>query len=458
VRALPLLTLTAVLSALVATGGSSRAARDAAPARAAAVAAGLAHTCALTTAGAVRCWGYNGHDELGIAGWPESERPLGVPGLSAGVRAISAGVRHSCAITRAGGVTCWGFFRNGALGDGIQERHYTRLDVTGLGSGVASVVAGYDDSCALTTSGGVKCWGYNAEGQLGDGTRVDRWAPVDVRGLASGVQAIAAGALRTCALRSSGGVKCWGGGHLTPVDIPGLSSGVKAITTGCALTDGGAVECWGKDLVSADVPGLSGGVKAIAGNIAHSCALMTGGAVRCWGLNDSGQLGDGTRIDTSVPVAVAGLTGVTAISVGSFYTCALTGSGAVQCWGSNAAGQLGDGTTIDRSRPAPVVGFGTAKATLSIVSRAVVVTRAHSAPVAVRCGAQVFCRGMVTLSSGRTKLGSRAFAIATDAVEVIRVKLTPRAFRMVTRAKRLPTRVAVTGGVTAARTITLVAP
>ena len=85
--------------------------------------------------------------------------------------AISAGLRHSCAVTSAGGVKCWGANYGGALGDGTEDRHFAPVDVVGLSSGVTAVAAGYDSSCALLSSGGVKCWGYNAQGKLGDGTQ-----------------------------------------------------------------------------------------------------------------------------------------------------------------------------------------------------------------------------------------------------------------------------------------------
>ena len=222
------------------------------PVPAAAIAAGLSHTCALTKAGAVECWGYNGHDELGNGQNGDSATPVGVVGLDRGVAAISAGVRHSCAVTSAGGAKCWGFGR-GPLGDGTSERRRTPVDVAGLASGVVAISAGNDDSCALTTEGGVKCWGSNVRGQLGDRTTTDRLAPVDVAGLTDAVKAIAAGSLISCALTIAGGVKCWGGGRLTPVDVAGLGSGVTAITPSCALTTGGGVKCWGQDLTPVDV-------------------------------------------------------------------------------------------------------------------------------------------------------------------------------------------------------------
>src|SRR5919201_2151954 len=139
--------------------------------RAAAITAGIGHTCALTRLGGVKCWGYNGHDELGTGDYalPFSSTPVDVFGLS-GVTAISAGVRHTCALTSAGGVKCWGANYSGALGDGPTERHGLPVDAAGLSSGVTAISAGYDYGCALTAGGGVKCWGSNAQGMLGDGT------------------------------------------------------------------------------------------------------------------------------------------------------------------------------------------------------------------------------------------------------------------------------------------------
>ena len=333
-----------------------------------AVTAGIDHTCALTHAGGVKCWGYNGHDEIGGGGPGDNVwTPVDVQGLSSGVTAVSAGLRHSCAVTSAGGVKCWGANYSGALGDGTADRRFGPVDVVGLSSGVTAVAGGYDSTCALLSSGGVKCWGYNAQGKLGDGTQVDRLTPVDVVGLSSGVAAISTGSLVSCALTSVGAVKCWGFHYgFTPADVPGLSTGVTALATGfplCALTTAGAVKCWGGDSgwTPLQIPGLASSVIAIANGGGHTCALTSGGAVKCWGQNDHGQLGDGTTIDRSTPVDVAGLSGgVTAIAAGGSYTCASTRTGGVKCWGWNSVGNLGDGTKVERHRPVSVVGFGPA--------------------------------------------------------------------------------------------------
>jgi alpha-tubulin suppressor-like RCC1 family protein len=481
---LPFVVALAVVLAAAAGSGRAGTSRGTATLSATAIAAGLAQSCVVTSSGGVKCWGSNGHDELGDGTTRDSLTPVDASGLSSGVKAVAAGVRHTCALTSAGGVKCWGNSSFGSLGDGTNVRRFTPVDVSGLSSGVEAIAAGLDHTCALTNAGGVKCWGYNRFGSLGDGTTTDRWTPVDVSGLGSGVTAISAGFGHSCALTSAGGVKCWGsvaGDRLTPVDVPGLSGGVRAIATSgshsCALTTAGGIKCWGSNangqlgdgtLNSSSTPvnvvGLSGGVRAIATGTGGSCALSATGGVKCWGLNDHGQLGDGTTVNRSTPVGVSGLSrGVTAIAAGSFHRCALTTSRRVKCWGLNGSGQLGDRTIVDRRTPVSVRGFWP-QATLAIVSRAVAVTPARVALVRVRCGSQARCPGTIGLTAGVTKLGSRAFSIAAGRAQSIAVRLTARGFKLLVRAKRLAARVRISfrqpagGATTVTRTITLTAP
>ena len=173
------------------------------------VGAGLDHTCALTSSGGVKCWGWNTYGQLGDSATTERLTPVDVSGL-AGVTSLATGRLFNCALTSGGGVKCWGYNYYGQLGDGTTTDRPTPVDVSGLTSGVAAISVGRSHACAVTTDGGVKCWGRNLEGQLGDNTTTDRWTPVDVSGLTSGVASVAPAGYHTCAVTTTGGAKCWG--------------------------------------------------------------------------------------------------------------------------------------------------------------------------------------------------------------------------------------------------------
>jgi alpha-tubulin suppressor-like RCC1 family protein len=372
---------------------------------------GNGFTCAVTSAGGVKCWGTNEANILGTvnSNSVDTLTPSDVLGLTSGVTAVSVnnagGFDFACALTRVGGVKCWGSNEYGQLGIGRSQQSTpgsAPASVVGLTSGVKAITVGEAFACALTRVGGVKCWGWNGNGVLGNGG--SSAVPVSVVGLTSGVKAITAGASFACALTSAGGVVCWGddnNGELgqasqlglkqtnnnvwspTPIGVVGLSSGVKAIAAGlahaCALTSGGGVECWGdnslgqlgngltptygnllKGFTPGAVVGLTSGVTAItAGASDSTCALINGGGVECWGDNTDGQLGDGsknpTEFSTMVPVRVVGLSsGVTAIAVGLDHTCALVSGGGAKCWGANFAGQLGNGSMTESRTPVNV--------------------------------------------------------------------------------------------------------
>lgn len=323
-----------------------------------AIAAGYTHTCVLTSSGGVRCWGSNHNGELGNGRTSDAAGPgpVDVAGLSSGVIAIAAGGMHTCALTSGGGVKCWGYNMYGQLGNGAMTDSSVPVDVVGLSSGVTAISVGWSHTCAITSGGGVKCWGNNLYGWVGDGTTTDRSVPVDVVGLGRGISAVATGTLHTCALTTGGGVKCWGYGQSddatviarpVPADVRDLGSGVTAIAAGldrtCAVTSDGGVTCWGAfytyvappgepfpgRMVQLDVSGLASGIASLAMAGDSSCAVTNDGGVACW---DS----------SNVPIAVGGLaSGVSLIAVGGMHTCAATSGGQVQCWGSNVSGQLG---------------------------------------------------------------------------------------------------------------------
>ena len=273
----------------------------------------------------MKCWGYNADGELGDGTFTSSDVPVSVEGLSSGIRAVFPGVDYTCAITASGSAKCWGYNGQGQLGDGTFISSEVPVDVTRLSSGVAAISAGASHACALSTSGGVKCWGINTYGQLGNGSRISTVVPVRVKGLFSGIASVSAAGDFTCALTISGGVKCWGantygqlGGNTgtayfsdVPVDVPDLPNTIVEITaTGenpCALAANGDVHCWGENGLG---PGytFSFGAEAILGNGGTNCIVDTMGRVYCWGSNGSGELGDGTIVDSQFPVQVFGPT------------------------------------------------------------------------------------------------------------------------------------------------------
>ena len=296
-----------------------------------AIASGGSHTCALLSDTTVRCWGFNAYGQLGDGTTLDRHQPVVVAGLS-GVTAIAAGWNHTCAVRADGTAACWGFNDYGQVGTGSSAADVlTPTPVAGL-SGVRSIDPTTFSTCALLLDGTVRCWGYNATGDLGDGTTTDRLAPTRVAGL-TGVRALAG--LHPCALLADTTVRCWGSN-----DFGELGDGTTRTR-----------------LKPVKVAGLTG-VASIAGGANHTCAVLTSGAVRCWGYNLEGEVGDGTAHARSRPVPVVGLPAVSALRAGFFDTCALLADTTVRCWGVNQAGELGEGTLASRLAPVRVPGQG----------------------------------------------------------------------------------------------------
>src|SRR5213594_1694197 len=368
-----------------------------------AVAAGGLHTCMRLPDGAVQCWGRNNFGQLGNGdgSLTSSSVPVAVRGLTTATRVVT-GDAHTCALLGDGTVQCWGVGDSGQRGDGTFNNISTvPVAVVGMGgaghltNAVAVAARGYH-SCALLGDGTVRCWGRNADGQLGDGTVADpatgppgSSTPVQVSGI-TGAAAVIAGGYHTCALFADGTAWCWGrsdDGQLgngarasasTPVPVTNLT-GVTAMTAGfyhtCALLPNGTVWCWGRNdegqlgdgtTVGRPAPVQAGitGALAVSGGYHHTCAVLSDGTVGCWGRNVEGQLGDGTTASSSTPVRVGGITGAVAVSAGVLHTCALLSDGTVKCWGAVGPGydfgQLGNGATTGSSTPVTVTGTGLA--------------------------------------------------------------------------------------------------
>lgn len=255
------------------------------------------------------------------------------PSVLKAVALASTGSRPgACAQLNDGSARCWGYNAQGQVGNGTADTAAVPVTVQSL-TGVTALSAGQLHTCAVT-GGTVRCWGYNAGGAPGNGTLVDGWSPNPVPGVTDAT-GVASGLNHSCALISGGTVRCWGYN----------SSG--------ELGDGGATYY---TVSGVQVVGLSAATAVAAGSN-HTCALLDTGTVTCWGLNADGQLGNGSTTSSKVPDAVPGLSGVTAISAADTDTCALLIDGTVSCWGSNYRGVLSNGSGSYSSTPVAKAGI-----------------------------------------------------------------------------------------------------
>ena len=348
------------------------------------IATGTYHSCAINVQGGVSCWGYGGWGLLGNSNGSSSSEPVTVTGLTSGVTQLALGQHHSCALTTQGTVKCWGAGWYSALGNGNGSDMYAPVDASLLTAKVKQITAGYQHNCVLTTTGGVKCWGWNGYGQLGDGTFSEITTPKDVIGLTSGVVQISTTYGHTCAVLTNHTLKCWGlndqgqlgdGTYTTqtvPVMVQGLNGNVKSVSTGrfntCVITLTNAVKCWGyngwgqlgngstaSSVSPVDVPSL-GNISKLSIGEGQICSVSVNGELKCWGRNDQGQVGDGTVSSRLTPFTPDGMSShVSDVwASGYIHTCAVIDGGVVKCWGYNGWGQLGNGSTASSLVPSDV--------------------------------------------------------------------------------------------------------
>jgi alpha-tubulin suppressor-like RCC1 family protein len=225
----------------------------------ASISAGSDHTCAVLIAGGVKCWGAGGYGRLGDGSNASSNVPLNVVDLGTQVKSIAAGGFHTCALLVDGVVKCWGWSVNGQLGNGSTFDVDGPVTVIDLDEAVA-ISTGSLHTCALTTAGELKCWGSNGQKQLGRSRIQQSASPLVVSGLGDDITTISSSGSSSCAMSSAGIAKCWGWNQFgglgdgttisrhQPVQVIGLTN-LKAITVGsshtCAVTALRRMRCWG---------------------------------------------------------------------------------------------------------------------------------------------------------------------------------------------------------------------
>ena len=300
-----------------------------------AIGVGGLSSCALESNGRIRCWG---GAWLGNGVASGSATPVAVTGIT-DAASISVGERTSCALLSGGSIDCWGNDEYGYLGNGgpFDVAALTPVPVIGITNATA-ISAGSFGACALLAGGNVDCWGFDGDGALGNGGFppggvTSSATPVPVSGITNAI-AISAGGFGACALLSGGNINCWGydadgelgngtttgpsSGIATPVPVSGITNAI-AISAGsngaCALLSDSSLDCWGTNLgngttISSATPVPVSGITnatAISAGGGSTCVLLSGGNINCWGINYYGQLGNGTTVDSLIPVPVSGI-------------------------------------------------------------------------------------------------------------------------------------------------------
>jgi alpha-tubulin suppressor-like RCC1 family protein len=306
---------------------------------------GREFTCGVTAGNVAYCWGIGVDGQRGdgtVQRGALTPQPV-AGGLS--FTTISAGSAHACAVTTGGVAYCWGSGANGTLGIGrfVFQMTSPSTPVAG-GLTFATISAGWNHTCGVTTGGAGYCWGANQDGRLGDGTTVSTNGPVPVGGGLT-FATISAGSTYSCGATTDGTAYCWGS------------------NAHGELGDGTTTQ------QPAPVP-VAGGLRfaTISAGIAHTCGVATSGAAYCWGANPDGRLGDGTTSQAIAPVPVAGGLTFTTVRAGETHSCGVTTSREAYCWGANASGQLGNGTRTPSPTPVPAPGTLSSTSTAMAVS------------------------------------------------------------------------------------------
>lgn len=365
--------------------------------RFASVSAGAEHACGLTGVGIPYCWGSR------TPGF-EGPSPRALNGSVSLLSLTSSGL-HTCGLNDLGAAYCWGENSRGQLGDGTRSDRGQPVLVLG-GLTFESLSAGWAHTCGITSGGKAHCWGLGFHGQLGYSEFVETCGgtqrlPCSTRPLApvsdEHFTAVASGAEHTCAISSDGGVYCWGSNRDGRLGVDSLQSSIQpvriagdrvfsAITAGfahtCALDANGIAVCWGRgtagqvgeqpDSTSAAPVPIPGSLTfvALAAGANHTCGLTLAGRAFCWGDNSHGQLGLNSDRAlggctggaaggcSALPIEIEFAEAFRQIDSGARHTCGVTTQNRAYCWGSNERGQLGAFTSAaTRAHPVPASGW-----------------------------------------------------------------------------------------------------
>jgi len=313
------------------------------------------HSCALSTTGVVYCWGSGAWGMLADGkfgqGIPSYTNPVPTPVTGIGAaRQVSIGAQHSCVLDVNGSVHCAGgnYFAQVGVdptsGMCDDEACVTRLTAVQGGHTFVAISAGGYHNCGLTAAGEARCWGANWAGQLGTSTQIGSPSATPLRAGTLQFASVSAGSAHTCGLDLEGTAYCWGANYAGQLgngesrNSGGLETPTRVVTTER--------------------------FSIIHAGEYHSCALTADGAAYCWGANELGPLGS-TSSDVcgeaphsftcaTKPQPVSTQLRFVSLALGGAHTCGLTATGQAYCWGRNDRGQLGDGTTINRTSPVAV--------------------------------------------------------------------------------------------------------
>ncbi|WP_374033671.1 hypothetical protein ACES2I_13190 [Bdellovibrio bacteriovorus] len=344
------------------------------------ISVGNLHVCGVTTAGVAKCWGSN--SSLGNGG----ATPLVPTAVTGGdlYNSVSAGAFTTCGILTSGLVKCWGDNEYGQIGDGTSGMWDDRAAPTAVSdSDTYSVVSvGYGHVCGVLVSGGIKCWGNNEYGQVGDGTTTSRIVPTPISDADTYVMVFSSRGKfygwpdyniydQSCGVTSAGVVKCWGYslGLVPEQKINGqFVSVVTGLSRHCAVDVNGVAQCWGAPSEIALGDALDGRLTSpvlnptltadttlydsISGSALNRCGIsITGGELRCWGVR-GGQEKDMSILMNAGDQYVK-------VAAGSSHSCGITSTGTAKCWGGGFAGKLGTFKTAEVRIPEPVFGNDT---------------------------------------------------------------------------------------------------